>query len=106
MPPWGLFREDIGYLGTGGMLIRTSIIKEVNGFDEYYDPTGYEDTDFSIKIREKGYRLLYCPYLNIVHEAHQTTKSGSKKHQELLKRNSMYFRKKWKTKSKLLMFKK
>ena len=51
MPPIGLYRSDIGYLGTGGMILEKELFDKVDGFDLNYDPTCYEDTDLSLKVR-------------------------------------------------------
>lgn len=101
--PGFLFRTDIGYLGTGGMVLKRSIFDEVEGFDEAFDPTCYEDTDFSLKIRNEGYELAYCPYIGIKHLPHQTTKSGSKEHSRLLQKNGKYFFGKWQEKNPALL---
>ncbi len=89
------FRTDIAYLATSGMLMRRKLFNDIEGFDEYYDPTCYEDTDISLKIRNFGFELAYCPYMSIMHLPHQTTKSGSSHHTELMKKNGTYFYKKW-----------
>ena len=92
MPPYGLYRNDIDYLGTGGMLVKTNLFKKCK-FDLNYDPTGYEDTDFSMQIKHAGYKLYYSPYLDIEHKAHQTTMNNDYK--KLLDRNKKYFKNKW-----------
>lgn len=96
MPPQGLYRKDIGYLGTGGMMIKKALFDKIKGFDVKYDPTCYEDTDISLNIRNNNKEIVYCPYLLIEHKAHQTTKSGSEKHNELIKEKGNYFVSKWK----------
>lgn len=103
MPPQGLYRTDIGYLGTGGMLMKRNVFNEINGFDLRYDPTCYEDTDISLKIRNKNYDLIYCPYLSIYHLPHQTTESGSEHHLAQMQKNGEYFREKWYNKNKDLI---
>ena len=95
MPPIGLCRYDIGYLGSGGMLVTREDFDRVKGFDLAYDPTCYEDTDFSLKIRNLGKEIFYCPYLGIIHLPHQTTKSGSEEHTKLIKQKQEYFTEKW-----------
>lgn len=96
MPPVGLYRKDIGYLGAGGLFMEKKLFEKVGGFDEAYDPTCYEDTDISLKIRNMGLDLIYCPYLGVGHNAHQTTKSGTSTHDKLLKEKGNYFIAKWK----------
>lgn len=95
MMPMGLFRCDIGYIGTGGFMIKKELFNKIEGFDEYYDPTCYEDTDISLKVRNLGFDIAYCPYLGIGHLPHQTTKSGSKEHEQLIRNKGDYFVKKW-----------
>lgn len=107
MPPGGLFRKDIGYIGSGGMMLKKSLFKQIKGFDINYDPTCYEDTDISLKVRNLGKEIVYCPYLGIVHLPHQTTGQKDIKHNELIDRNGNYFVKKWKIKNpSLLKYKK
>lgn len=107
MPSSGLYRKDIGYLGTGGMITTKELLEEIEGFDENYDPTCYEDTDISLKIRHTGREIYYCPYLGVGHKPHQTTKSGSKEHEKLIKQKGDYFISKWKKiDPKLLKYKK
>ena len=96
MPPMGLYRSDIGYLGTGGMILKRELFNELGGFDLYYDPTCYEDTDLSLEIRNSGKELAYTIYLGVGHLPHQTTKSGTKEHDSLIKSKGDYFIAKWK----------
>lgn len=93
--PQILFRTDIAYLGSGGLLLKKSLFDEIGGFDESYDPTCFEDTDLSLKIRHAGYELAYCPYIGLMHLPHQTTHSGSSEHQKLIAEHGAYFMKKW-----------
>lgn len=93
--PWILCRTDVAYLGSGGLLMKRELFGQIGGFDEAYDPTCFEDTDLSLKIRHAGYELAYCPYMNIMHLPHQTTHSGSSEHKKLIKKHGDYFMKKW-----------
>ena len=105
MPPDQLYRTDIGYLGSGGMFISKMIFNKTDGFDENYDPTGYEDTDISLQIRNLGYELIYCPYLSLEHKAHQTTNNVLT--DTRIEKNAQYFKNKWeKINKKLLQYKK
>ena len=94
--PWAMSRSDIAYLGSGGLVMAKSLFEQIEGFDEFYDPTCFEDTDLSLKIRHAGYELAYCTYTSIMHLPHQTTGAGSAAHTKLLHRNGNYFMDKWK----------
>lgn len=89
------YRTDIAYLATSGLVMRADIFKGIEGFDEFYDPTCFEDTDLSLKIRDYGYELAYSPYMGVMHLPHQTTQSGSSRHTKLMERNGKYFLDKW-----------
>ncbi len=95
MPPQMLCRKDIGYLGSGGMLMRREDFNSIEGFDVAYDPTCYEDTDISLKVRHMGKEIYYCPYLGVIHLPHQTTNAGSAEHKKLIKDKKTYFVNKW-----------
>lgn len=93
--PQYAYRKDIAYLGSGGLIMKRSLFQEIGGFDEFYDPTCFEDTDLSLSIRHAGYELAYCPNMPIMHLPHQTTSAGSPAHAALMKKNGQYFQEKW-----------
>lgn len=101
--PAAWFRLDIAYLATSGLLMEKKLFEDIGGFDTYYDPTCYEDTDLSLKIRDFGLEIAYCPYMSIMHLPHQTTKSGSPYHTELMNKNGNYFYEKWKKRNPELL---
>ena len=49
------------------MLVRRKIIDRYGGMDEAFTPGYYEDTDLSLRIRSKGYRLRICNNSFIYH---------------------------------------
>ena len=95
MPPSALYRKDLGYLATCGFLMSKALFEEIDGFDEYYDPTCYEDTDLTLKIRHAGRECYYSPCLGVVHLPHQTTKAGSEAHMKRITEKQKYFAEKW-----------
>lgn len=103
MPPSAQHRGDIGYLATCGFLMDKALFNEIEGFDEYYDPTCYEDTDLSLKIRDAGREIYYCPYLGVVHLPHQTTKAGSEAHLKRITEKQKYFAAKWRERNPALL---
>jgi GT2 family glycosyltransferase/glycosyltransferase involved in cell wall biosynthesis len=91
------YRSDIGYLGTGGMFVPRSVFQSIGGFDESYDPTCFEDTDFSFAIKKLGLRIAYRDLTGIRHQPHQTTgaSGASPTYKALFDRNAEYFKLKW-----------
>jgi GT2 family glycosyltransferase len=45
----------------GAMMVRTSVFRELGGFDLAFNPFGPEDLDFSLRLQHAGYRALYVP---------------------------------------------
>lgn len=92
------YRSDIGFLGTSGFFMRRSVFDAIEGFDTYYDPTCFEDTDLCFQIRALGMEVSFRDLSGIRHQPHQTTgaDSGSDKYNTLFLRNSTYFKEKWK----------
>lgn len=103
MPPIMSYRTDIGYLATCGFLMRRELFNKIEGFDLYYDPTCYEDTDLALKVRDAGKEIAFSTYLGVGHLPHQTTNSGTDAHTKLLKEKGDYFVKKWSDKNPKLL---
>ena len=60
----------------GIFLVRSDVFELIDGFDTDYDPYGLEDIDFTLCVREAGYRCLYVPDSVIYHEGTQTFEQG------------------------------
>lgn len=88
-------RRDIAYLATCGFFMPSFLLGKGVWFDEFYDPTCYEDTDLAFQVKKAGYALLYDPMIPLHHEAHTTT-STLKEYSTLFHRNAEYMMKKWK----------
>lgn len=88
------FRTDVAFLATSGFAVPRSVMARTTGFDEFFDPTCFEDTDISFQIKALGYQLAYCPHIAIDHRPHATT-GALREYSELYKRNEAYFLDKW-----------
>ncbi len=90
------YTRQADYLSAAALFVKKSVWEEVGGFSEEFAPAYYEDTDLAFKIRDSGYKTLYCPTSEVVHFEGKSngtsTSSGIKKFQEI---NSSTFREKW-----------
>jgi GT2 family glycosyltransferase len=80
--------EFPGYLGTAAkitnysavtaacMLLRKSVFDEVGGFDEENLRVSFNDVDLCLRIRGRGYSILYTPYAELYH--HESVSRGYK----------------------------
>ena len=68
---------DVDYVTGAAMLIKTEIIKQLNGFEDLFLPMYYEDSDFCIRAKKVGYPIRYTPNVKIIHFESSTTKKAT-----------------------------
>lgn len=49
------------------MVMRREVFEEVGGLDEINLPVAFNDIDLCIRIRERGYRIVWTPYAELYH---------------------------------------
>lgn len=85
-------------------LVRAETFRKVGGFDIGFTPAGYEEIDFSFRIRAAGLKCVIAPKVDIKHYHHHGVSSqkieisylNSKIDTEALhKKNRDYFFEKW-----------
>lgn len=59
--------KEADYISGAAIMIRTSLWKEIGGFDERYAPAYYEDTDLAFEVRKHGYKVMFQPASLVVH---------------------------------------
>lgn len=59
-------QEDCYSVGGACYLIRREALKRTGAFDENYF-FYFEETDLSLRMLEKGYRVVYCPDAKVLH---------------------------------------
>jgi GT2 family glycosyltransferase len=91
-------RSEFGYFGRAALIqnlsavtaaclvVKKSIYNEVHGLNEKDLKVAYNDVDFCLKIRGKGYRNLYTPYAELYH--HESASRGYENN--LKKRRRMF----------------
>ncbi len=82
-------RREFQIVTAACLLIRRSLFEEVGGFDEEY-VNGFEDADLCLKVRERGYMVVYQPRSIVVHLESQTR--GRKSHEDI---NATRFLERW-----------
>ena len=97
MKPEYNYVKEVDYISGAAIMIRTSLWKEIGGFDERFVPAYYEDSDLAFEVRKHGYKVMYQPESIVVHFegiSHGTDLgSGIKSYQVT---NKEKFIKKWK----------
>lgn len=95
-PEYNYVRE-VDYISGAAIMIRSSLWKQIGGFDEKYVPAYYEDSDLAFEVRKHGYKVVYQPQSIVVHfegVSHGTDVSSGMKSYQVTNKNK--FLDKWK----------
>ncbi|WP_318507248.1 glycosyltransferase [Bacillus sp. T3] len=74
------------------MLIRGSVFKEVNGFDDRYFMY-FEDYDLCLELKRRNKRIVYTPFSNVVHYYERGAHKNSNLFKIFIKSMIKYFNK-------------
>jgi GT2 family glycosyltransferase len=79
------------------MLLRRRVFEEVGGLDAVNLPVAFNDVDLCLRIREKGYRIVWTPFAELYHW--ESVSRGSDKHEpekiERFQRETKYLVERW-----------
>ena len=72
------------------LLIKTALFRELGGFDERYAPAYYEDCDLSLRVIERGLKVIYQPAAEVIHHLSITTDQDGHKLQQIERNRAIY----------------
>lgn len=58
--------QDLSAVTAACLMVKKSVFDEISGLDEDYQ-VAFNDVDFCMRIREKGYLIVYTPYAELYH---------------------------------------
>ena len=61
------YAREVDYCSGASIMVPKWLFKKLGGFDEHYLPAYCEDSDLALKIRDKGYRVIYQPLSTVIH---------------------------------------
>ena len=61
------YAREVDYCSGASITVPKTLFEELGGFDEYYLPAYCEDSDLALKIRDRGYRVIYQPLSTVIH---------------------------------------
>jgi GT2 family glycosyltransferase len=59
--------QELSAVTAACMLVRRSAYLEVGGFDDKHLKVAFNDVDFCLRLRRRGYRVVYTPYAEFYH---------------------------------------
>jgi len=79
------FVREVDYCSGAAIAIAADVFRSLAGFDSYFAPAYYEDTDLAMRIRQLGKKVYYQPKSEVIHDEGVTsgtdTGSGIKAYQ-------------------------
>lgn len=78
------------------MVVRKTVFEELGGFDEVNLGVTFNDIDFCLRLAERGYRVVWTPYANLIH--HESASRGHQRtpeEQAQFLREAAYMQKVW-----------
>ena len=87
--------QNVSAISMDCMLTKKSLFEAVGGFDEVNLPTTFGDVDYCLKLRERGYLIVYTPYAVLYYYGPKDYKCTSENRETFLKEVE-FLRKKWK----------
>lgn len=89
--------REVDYCCGASLMIRKSLWDKLEGFDEFFAPGYYEETDLCLRIKKLGYKVIYQPFSEVIH---YTSQSFSENSIKIMQNNGKKFRTKWKNRFK------
>ena len=90
------YRRPVDFCSGAAIAVPAAVFRDASGFDEAFAPAYAEDVDLALRLRARGFDVLYQPQSEVVHiegaTAGTSTRSGVKAHQV---RNLERLRERW-----------
>ncbi len=80
--------------GAFTFLIRRDAATQLGGFDDAFNPYGWEDVDLCLRARKRGYKILYVPTAVACHKGGKAGRGIIPKYEHLKARNFIIIMKK------------
>lgn len=72
-------------------LVRRDVFDVVDGFDEQFNPYGWEDADFSLRAGRAGVRIVYAPDAVVYHRGGRAGRGAVEHYEHHKARSMLYF---------------
>lgn len=84
--------REVDFCSGAALMVRTDLFRNLNGFDERYNPAYFEDVDLCMNIKRLGYKVLVQPHSAVLHRENGNLSGRAFK---LCQTNSPIFKKKF-----------
>jgi O-antigen biosynthesis protein len=88
--------QDCSAVTAACMVLKRAAFEDVGGFDEANLPVAYNDVDLCLRLRERGYRILWTPYAELYHfESASRPSDFSPEEKQRYERECAYLKSRW-----------
>ena len=88
--------QNLSAVTAACMVVRASIYRDVGGLDETNLPISFNDVDFCLKVREKGFRNLWTPFAEFYHnESASRGRDDNEEKRARFQRETSYMLARW-----------
>lgn len=95
-------KREVGWLSAACLLVRRSALEEAGFFDEKFF-LYFEDIDLCLKMRERGWKLIFFPRAKVFHEGGVSTLSFKLSSRLEYRRSQLYYYRKHNSKISLFL---
>lgn len=89
-------QQNYSALTAACMLVRKSVFEEAGRFDEANLGVSFNDVDLCLKVRKRGFQVVWTPYANLIHrESSSRGHASTPAQQEQFFREATYMQQKW-----------
>lgn len=90
------FAQEYSAVTGACLMTKKSIFEEVGGFDEKLFEVAFNDVDLCMKIRKKGYKVIWTPYAELYHyESKSRGYEDTPEKKQRFKREVLNFKNRW-----------
>lgn len=90
------FAQECSAVTGACLMTKKSIFEEVAGFDEKLFEVAFNDVDLCMKIRKKGYKVIWTPYAELYHyESKSRGYDDTPEKKQRFKRETLNFKTRW-----------
>jgi len=93
LTPEANFVRDVDFCSAVFLLTRTSLVRNLQGFDDGFAPAYFEDVDLCVRIRGAGFRVVYDPAVVVHHLEYGTSARSQDAHGRIQAGHAVFFQK-------------
>jgi GT2 family glycosyltransferase len=88
--------QDCSAVTAACMVLKRAAFEDVGGFDDANLPVAYNDVDLCLRLRERGYRILWTPHAELYHfESASRPSDSSPEEKQRYERECAYLKARW-----------